>query len=142
MASHRLLIALLVLNLLTFGLIVPTQVKAQTPLPDLTLGPLGFTFLGKDAQGNCMGKLRINVKNKGNANAGPFTVAFIIRGAVTTIDVAGLQNGSSATLTPDVTVPPGTWLVRAGADVLNAVVESNEVNNSVAQFGTCPGGER
>jgi subtilase family serine protease len=141
MAWYRLVIVPVIV-LLAFGMIFPTQIRAQTPLPDLTVGPLGFTFIGKDAQGNCVGKLRINVKNIGAANAGPFTVGFIIRGVTATIAVAGLQNGSSTTLTPDVSVPAGTSLVRVGADVLSTVDESNELNNTVAQFGTCPGGER
>jgi subtilase family serine protease len=141
MAWHRCVI-IPVVALLALGIMFPVQVMAQTPLPDLTVDRLGFTFLGKDTEGNCAGKLRITVKNIGNANAGPFTVGFSIRGVTTTIAVAGLQNGSSTTLAPDVAVPPGTSLVRVGADVLSTVVESNEVNNTVTQFGTCPLGER
>jgi subtilase family serine protease len=141
MAWYRLVLIPLVAAV-AVGIMFPVQVTAQTPLPDLAVDRLGFTFVGKDAQGNCLGKLRITVKNIGSANAGPFTVGFTIRSVATSIAVVGLQNGSSTTLAPDVVVPPGTSLIRVGADVLNTVIESNEVNNTVVQFGTCPLGER
>jgi len=134
-----LLVAVAALTLAAF----PAQVNAQPALPDLTLTQgFGFTFQGKDAQGNCIGKLRITVKNIGGANAGAFVVAFTIRGVPTSLPVAGLAAGASATLAPDVVIAPGTSLVRAMADATLVVVEGNESNNTFVQFGTCPSGER
>jgi subtilase family serine protease len=113
------------------------------PLPDLTLDTqLGFTNEGKDEQGNCVGKLRITVKNKGNASAGSFVVGFTISQATYQVAVPNLQNGASTTVTPSVVIPVGTQLIRVLADAGGAVQESNEVNNSWAQHVTCAGAAR
>ena len=120
------------------------QASAQTePLPDLTLDTqLGFTNGGKDDHGNCVGKLRITIKNKGSANAGTFVVAFTLGQVLYSVTVQSLQNGASTTITPDVVVPVGTHLLRLMADATRAVREGNEVNNSWAQYVTCAGAAR
>jgi subtilase family serine protease len=128
------------LCIVVLAIAVPIQWAQAQPqsLPDLTPdSQVGFTFLGRNEQGKCLGKLRITVKNKGDAKAGSFVVAFTISQVFYSVDVSQLAENASVTVAPDVTIPVGTNLVRVLVDATGAVVESNEVNNSVVGFATC-----
>jgi subtilase family serine protease len=143
--SRPLMLVAVAVAMVAMIVITPAwHAEAQSePLPDLTVDTqLGFTNEGKDQQGNCLGKLRITVKNKGTANAGSFVVAVTVSQALYTVTVPGLQNGASTTVTPEVTIPVGTHLIRVLADAGGTVQESNEVNNSWAQYASCAGAPR
>lgn len=72
------------------------------------------------------------VKNLGNAQAGAFKVRFLLDGATSLGDiaVAALGAGASLNVVSNVwTAVEGDHTIRANADVLGAVVETNEANN-------------
>lgn len=122
---------------------VATVTAQPAPLPNLFMSPLSFQSLGQDEKGNCIGKVRITVANKGDAKAGAFAIGLTVNPEQFAIQVPnGLPVGSSITVSQTVTVTPGQHLARAKADYLEVVVESNEADNSRTAVKTCAGAQR
>lgn len=102
---------------------------APPPKPDLLVTDIDWSP-GVPANGTTV-NLTAVVHNSGNLGAGPFTVRFLLDGALLgDRSVAGLAAGSSSAITSHAwTATQGSHTVRSIADAGGAVNESNEGNN-------------
>jgi hypothetical protein len=111
--------------------LLPHTAASQEPLPNLVLNPLVFVNAGKDDQGNCLIRIRLNIANKAAGKAGAFSTGLEV-GASQFVYAHpnGLPSASSTTISQAVVLAPGSYQVRAKTDVFDEVVETAEGDNS------------
>ena len=128
---------------------IPRPAPTMKKLPDLIVPSVTFIKVksGKDSQNNLywIFNVMITVKNRGNADSGPFKVLlernvgpygqYIKACPTCEIAVSGIKAGKTVTLSPRQfnNANNANSLFRATADVKGTVTESNETNNMNAE---------
>lgn len=115
----------------------PFWVKIVVPAPEVTLLPdlriTGMEFSSNPPKMSVPFVVTVKVKNKGEADAGAFSVQWWSSWAVVGCDwaITALAVNEERTLTCNYTYGGwSTYTVKAVADPANSVVESNETNNT------------
>lgn len=128
---------------------IPKPPLVEKKLPDLIVPSVTFVKVkaGTDSGGNpyWIFNVIISVKNKGNANSGPFKVLlernvgscgqYVTACQTCEIAVSGIEAGKTVTLSPRQFNNANNMnsLFRATADFKNTVTEYNETNNLNAE---------